>query len=66
VIKDMNIQWYREQIAIVSQEPRLFDGTVAQNILYGKPGASVEEMESVRVCLFFASVRLPILTVLQL
>lgn len=49
VVKDMNIQWYREQIAIVSQEPRLFDGTVAQNILYGKPDASVEEMEDVGI-----------------
>ena len=32
---DLNIQWLRSQIGIVSQEPVLFDGTIAENIRYG-------------------------------
>ena len=34
-IKDVNIQWLRSQIGIVSQEPVLFDATIADNIAYG-------------------------------
>ncbi len=34
----------RHQIGIVLQEPFLFNGTVAENIAYGKPGASLEEI----------------------
>ena len=36
----------RAQLAIVSQEPFLFSGTVAENIAYGRPGASREEIEA--------------------
>lgn len=32
------------QIALVSQEPLLFSGTVADNIRYGRPDASMEEV----------------------
>src|SRR5438046_6960929 len=35
----------RAQIAIVSQEPFLFNGTVRENILYGKIGATDEELK---------------------
>ncbi|XP_033762430.1 ATP-dependent translocase ABCB1-like isoform X2 [Pecten maximus] len=34
-IPDLNIQWLREQIGIVSQEPILFDCSIAENIAYG-------------------------------
>ena len=34
-IKTLNIQWLRSQIGLVSQEPVLFSGTIAQNIAYG-------------------------------
>ena len=34
----------RSHISIVSQEPFLFNGTIRENILYGKPLASEEEM----------------------
>ena len=34
----------REQIALVNQEPFLFSTTIRQNILYGKPGATEEEV----------------------
>ena len=39
----------REQIALVNQEPYLFSTTIRENILYGKPGATEEEvMEAAR------------------
>ena len=34
-IKDLNLEWLRQNIAIVSQEPKLFSGTVAENIAAG-------------------------------
>ncbi len=34
-INDLNISWLRNQIGIVSQEPILFDRTIADNIKYG-------------------------------
>lgn len=37
----------REQIAIVSQEPFLFGGTVSENLAYGRPGATQQEIEAI-------------------
>ena len=37
----------RSQIGIVSQETFLFNGTVRENILYGKPDATTDEIENV-------------------
>lgn len=37
---------YRKQIAVVLQDTFIFSGTVAENIRYGKPGASREEVEA--------------------
>jgi len=34
-IVDLNVAWLRSQIGIVSQEPVLFDCTIAENIRYG-------------------------------
>ncbi len=34
-IADLNIRWLRGQIGIVSQEPVLFDNSIADNIRYG-------------------------------
>jgi ATP-binding cassette subfamily B protein len=42
--RDIALQDMREQIGIVLQEPFLFNGTIAENIAYGKPGASFEEV----------------------
>ena len=44
-IRSLNVKWLRAQLGLVSQEPVLFSGTVAENICYGKEGAGVEEME---------------------
>jgi ATP-binding cassette subfamily B protein len=42
--RDIALQDMRHQIGIVLQEPFLFNGTVADNISYGKPDASFEEV----------------------
>lgn len=42
--RKISLQDMREQIGIVLQEPFLFNGTIAENISYGKPGASFEEI----------------------
>ena len=43
-IGDLKIAYLREQIGMVSQDPYLFNGTVAENILYGNVEASRDEM----------------------
>jgi len=45
-IRDYNLKFLRDQIALVGQEPVLFAGTIAENIAYGKPNASQEEIEN--------------------
>jgi subfamily B ATP-binding cassette protein MsbA len=37
---------YRSKLGIVLQDNFLFDGTIAENIAYGHPGASQEEIEA--------------------
>ncbi|EXX52002.1 uncharacterized protein OCT59_000541 [Rhizophagus irregularis] len=44
-IEDIQLRWLRENIGIVSQEPVLFDMTIAENIAYGKDDATQEEIE---------------------
>jgi ATP-binding cassette subfamily B protein len=44
-IRDMSLENLRSQIAIVPQQPVLFTGSVADNIRYGKPDASLLEIE---------------------
>ena len=43
-LKDINVKWYRDQIGYVGQEPLLFEATIAENIAYGAPGATREEI----------------------
>lgn len=43
-IRKIKLEDLRRQIGIVPQEPFLFSGTVAENISYGKPNASREEI----------------------
>jgi len=45
-IEDYNIHWLRSQIGLVSQEPTLFDTTIARNISVTKPDATQEEIET--------------------
>jgi ABC-type multidrug transport system fused ATPase/permease subunit len=49
-LNDIPLRDYREQLASVLQENFLFDGTIAENIGYAKPGASLDEiMHAARV-----------------
>ena len=41
--RQVNLQSLREQIGVVLQDPFLFNGTVADNIAYGHPEASLEQ-----------------------
>jgi ATP-binding cassette subfamily B protein len=43
-VLDIDPAIVREQIGVVSQEPLLFSGTIYDNIRYGRPGASHEEV----------------------
>lgn len=43
-IRSYPIEEYRQHIGIVLQEPFLFFGSIAENIAYGKPSASREEI----------------------
>jgi ATP-binding cassette subfamily B (MDR/TAP) protein 1 len=48
----LNIQEYRKQMALVSQEPTLYAGTVRFNILLGaiKPDSEVTQEEIENAC----------------
>ena len=43
-IRSLGVADYRRNIGLVLQEPFLFFGTIAENIAYGKPGASRDEV----------------------
>ena len=44
-IRLYDLEEYRAQIAIVPQEPAIFSGSVRDNILLGKPSASLQEIK---------------------
>jgi ATP-binding cassette, subfamily B, bacterial len=46
-IRTLDLHSYRQQLGIVSQMPFLFSGTVAENIRYGAPDLSDEEIAEV-------------------
>nr|GMC75663.1 ABC transporter B family member 13-like [Ipomoea batatas] len=43
-LKNLELKWWREQIGMVSQEPALFAATIAENILFGKEGATMDQV----------------------
>jgi ATP-binding cassette subfamily B protein len=45
-LRDLKAQCLRSQLGIVPQEGFLFSGTVRENIAFGRPGASGEEVEA--------------------
>ncbi len=44
-LRDISIESLRKQVAIVTQEPILFNDTIRRNIAYGKPDATDQEIE---------------------
>lgn len=44
-IKHFTLKSLRENIGMVQQDVYLFSGTILENILYGRPGATVEEVK---------------------
>jgi subfamily B ATP-binding cassette protein MsbA len=45
-IRELKLQDLRANIALVTQEPFLFDDTIAANIAYGRPGATQADIEA--------------------
>jgi len=43
-IRQFQLQWIRQKIGLVSQEPILFASTIKENVAYGKDGATLEEI----------------------
>jgi subfamily B ATP-binding cassette protein MsbA len=43
-LRDLSLTDLRARIALVTQEPFLFDDTIAANIAYGRPGATAEDI----------------------
>ncbi|KAG5385331.1 hypothetical protein IGI04_036801 [Brassica rapa subsp. trilocularis] len=43
-IKSLKLDWLREQMGLVSQEPALFATTIASNILLGKENANMDQV----------------------
>ncbi|XP_017283096.1 antigen peptide transporter 2a [Kryptolebias marmoratus] len=44
-LKSYDHKYFHKKIAVVSQEPVLFSGSVRDNITYGLPGCSLDEVE---------------------
>lgn len=49
-VRDLRLEDLRSQIAVVSQEPFLFNGTIRENLLFGQPDATDDQlMEACRM-----------------
>jgi len=42
----LDLDWLREQVGVVSQEPILFATSIVDNIRYGRPDAALEEVQA--------------------
>ena len=45
-IRALNIKWLRSHIGVVSQEPVLFDTTIAENVRFGKEDATMDDIHN--------------------
>lgn len=48
-IAELELATLRHQIGVVFQEASLFSGTIAENIAYGRPGATHEQIEAAAI-----------------
>lgn len=48
-LRELNVKWLRSHIGYVGQEPRLFSGTIAENIGYGVNDRQVSQVRSLPV-----------------
>jgi len=46
-LASVRLRDYREQLGVVLQDNFLFDGTIAENLRYGRPDATLEEIKQV-------------------
>lgn len=44
-VKELSIKWLRQQIGVVSQDPVLFATTIEDNIRFGNPQATYDDIE---------------------
>jgi ABC-type multidrug transport system fused ATPase/permease subunit len=44
-LNTLDTKWWRSQVAVVTQDPMLFSGSIGQNISYGRPQATQDEIE---------------------
>ncbi|HKD36431.1 MAG TPA: ABC transporter ATP-binding protein, partial [Pirellulales bacterium] len=45
-LRDLDLLWLREQVGVVLQDPIIFSATIAENIAFGRPGATREQIEN--------------------
>ena len=45
-VRSLNLKWLRSHIGVVSQEPVLFDTTIADNIRYGREDATMKDIQA--------------------
>ena len=45
-VRSVPLEWLRGHMGLVSQEPVLFACSLRDNIMYGRPGSSQEELEA--------------------
>ncbi|OMO82685.1 hypothetical protein CCACVL1_11808 [Corchorus capsularis] len=43
-IRELDVQWYRKQMSLVSQEPVIYSGSIRDNIMFGKLDATENEV----------------------
>lgn len=43
-LQDLSLASLRRSIGVVAQEPHIFNGTIQENIAFGRPGASLEDV----------------------
>ena len=48
-LRDLKLSWLRQQVSVVLQDPILFSTSVAENIAYGLPGATREQIQRAAV-----------------